>query len=68
MRVAFFLAVLLAAGLLGLLDRYWRALVRRLGKDHRLLRPALSLLSLGIFAKIANVLRAVNRTGEGEPK
>jgi len=54
MRVAFLLAVLLAAGLSGLLDRYWRPLACRLGKGYRLLRPALSLLSLGIFAKIAS--------------
>jgi len=50
MRVAFLLSVLLAAGLLGLLDRYWRPLA----KGYALLRPALSLLSLGIFAKIAS--------------
>ena len=54
MRVAFLLSVLLAAGLLGLLERYWRPLAWRLGKGYRLLRPALSLLSLGIFAKIAS--------------
>jgi membrane-associated phospholipid phosphatase len=54
MRVAFLLAVLLAAGLSGLLERYWRPLACRLGKGYRLLRPALSLLSLGMFAKIAS--------------
>jgi len=53
MRLAFLLAVLFAAALLGLLERYWRPLAWWLGKGHRLLRPALSLLSLGIFAKIA---------------
>ena len=53
MRLAFLLAVLLAAGLLGLLERFWRPLAGWVGRGQRLLPPALSLLSLGIFAKIA---------------
>jgi hypothetical protein len=66
MRVAFLLSVLLAAGLLGLLERYWRPLAWRLGKGYRLLRPALSLLSLGIFAKIASG-RGLRCSGRSRP-
>jgi hypothetical protein len=47
-----------AACLVFLVERSWRPLASLPGRLHRLLLPALSLLALGLFAKIAGEVDA----------
>ena len=56
-RLRFLLAVLAAAAALVVARSYWRPLAVRFGKLQRFLLPALSLLALAIFAKIAGEVR-----------
>ena len=53
-RVAFLLAVLVAGCLVALVHRHWHSIATRLGGARRMIIPALTLVSLGAFAKIAS--------------